>query len=100
MSKSYVIQWKSTINGRTGRGTRVFEFDEAQRLAEELNQEYPDIDHSPAEVATHSQAAPSIQQAPPVQQPRPVEPEPTDSPEAAEDGPQITRDPNPEFSFQ
>ena len=50
MSKMYVIQWKSKVNGRAGRGTKQFEFEEAQELAEELNQEYPDIHHETQEV--------------------------------------------------
>ena len=45
MSKTYVIQWKSKINGRAGRGTRHFSLQEAERLATELNQEYPNIHH-------------------------------------------------------
>ena len=45
MSKRYVIQWKSKNNGRAGRGTKLFERDEARRLAEELNREYPQIEH-------------------------------------------------------
>lgn len=49
MSKSYVIQWKSSINGRAGKGSKVFEFEEAARLAGELNREYPGIHHEPIE---------------------------------------------------
>jgi len=45
MSKTYVIQWKSKVNGRAGKGTKLFDLDEAQELAAELNQEYPDIFH-------------------------------------------------------
>lgn len=45
MSKSYVIQWKSKLNGRAGRGTKLFDWDEAVDLAEELNAGYPDIQH-------------------------------------------------------
>ena len=45
MSSTYVIRWKSKVNGRAGRGTKCFEREEAQRLAEELNQEYPQIEH-------------------------------------------------------
>ena len=47
MSKSYVIQWKSKVNGRAGRGTKLFDRVEAERLAAELNREYPDIQHEP-----------------------------------------------------
>lgn len=45
MNNSYVIQWKSKVNGRAGRGTKQFERDEAERLVEELNREYPQIEH-------------------------------------------------------
>lgn len=45
MNNSYVIQWKSKVNGRAGRGTKQFEKPEAERLVEELNREYPQIEH-------------------------------------------------------
>jgi hypothetical protein len=45
MNKTYVIQWKSRVNGRMGRGTKLFELEEAARLAQELNREYPQIEH-------------------------------------------------------
>ena len=46
MSKhSYVIQWKSKVNGRAGRGTKLFAQHEARRLVDELNREYPEIEH-------------------------------------------------------
>ena len=46
MNMSYVIHWKSKVNGRAGRGTKRFEKDEADQLVAELNQEYPDIEHT------------------------------------------------------
>jgi hypothetical protein len=45
MSSKYVIRWKSKVNGRAGRGTKHFERVEAERLVEELNREYPQIEH-------------------------------------------------------
>ena len=45
MRNSYVIQWKSKVNGRAGRGTKVFHHAEAEQLAEELNREHPQIEH-------------------------------------------------------
>ncbi len=45
MSKRYVIQWKSKVNGRAGRGAKLFDRSEAERLVEELNREYPQIHH-------------------------------------------------------
>ncbi|HWD93415.1 MAG TPA: hypothetical protein VG938_13820 [Verrucomicrobiae bacterium] len=45
MNNSYVIQWKSKVNGRAGRGTKRFEKEEVEGLVEELNREYPQIEH-------------------------------------------------------
>jgi hypothetical protein len=45
MRKSYVIRWKSKVNGRIGKGSRQFEREEAEMLAAELNAEYPEIEH-------------------------------------------------------
>ena len=45
MSNKYVIQWKSKVNGRAGRGTKLFERDEGEDLVQELNRDYPDIQH-------------------------------------------------------
>lgn len=50
MNKCYVIQWKSKVNGRAGRGTKLFDKEEAERLVEELNREYPQILHELTEV--------------------------------------------------
>jgi len=46
MNNSYVIEWKSNVNGRAGRGTKRFEKEEVDRLVEELNREYPQIEHT------------------------------------------------------
>ena len=43
--KSYAIYWKSTVTGTMGTGTKRFEKDEAERLAAELNESYPEIEH-------------------------------------------------------
>jgi hypothetical protein len=45
MSNTYVIQWKSKVNGRAGRGTKHFSLEDAERLVDELNHEYPTIHH-------------------------------------------------------
>ena len=50
MNNSYLIQWKSKSNGRAGRGTKRFDKEEADRLVEELNREYPQIDHQAVEM--------------------------------------------------
>jgi hypothetical protein len=44
---SYVIQWRSKVNGRAGKGTKEFDRAEAEQLAKELNKEYPQILHEP-----------------------------------------------------
>lgn len=49
MNKRYVIQWKSRVNGRCGRGTKLFEQEEANNLVEELNREFPQIEHQAVE---------------------------------------------------
>ena len=43
--KTYTIHWKSILNGKIGAGTFLFEKEEAERLAKELNQDYPGIQH-------------------------------------------------------
>jgi len=43
--KTHAIHWKSTVTGTIGTGTKRFEKDEAERLAKELNLNYPDIVH-------------------------------------------------------
>jgi hypothetical protein len=52
MNKKCVIKWKSKVNGRAGRGTKLFDQAEAQRLAEELNREYPQIVHEAVDAAS------------------------------------------------
>ena len=43
--KTHAIHWKSVVSGTMGTGTKLFEKEEAERLATELNEKYPDIDH-------------------------------------------------------
>ncbi len=52
MNNSYVIQWKSNVNGRAGRGSKRFDKDEAERLVTELNHEYPQIQHEAVPAGT------------------------------------------------
>ena len=59
MNNSYVIQWKSKVNGRAGRGTKHFEKDEVDRLVEELNREYPQIEHQAIAVSDETSTAPA-----------------------------------------
>ena len=58
MNNNYVIQWKSKVNGRAGRGTKRFEREEAERLVQELNLEYPEIEHSAIPAADEPVAEP------------------------------------------
>ncbi len=44
-NKTHVIRWKSAMTGGCGIGTKLFELEEAERVASELNEDYPDIDH-------------------------------------------------------
>ena len=43
--QTHAIHWKSTVTGGVGTGTNLFEQEEAERLAAELNESYPEIDH-------------------------------------------------------
>ena len=86
MSKSYVIHWKSSINGRAGKGTKLFDLEEATRLAEELNKGYPGIHHEPVE-------ADFPRGQPPGPEPSEAEPE-----EAAADVAQVKRSRDLAFS--
>ncbi len=61
MKKVYAIQWKSTVNGSRGTGTRFFGKQEAERLAAELNAEYPDIEHE-AVIPAPRAAEPAVDQ--------------------------------------
>ena len=61
--KTHAIHWKSTVTGTVGTGTKLFEQGAAERLAAELNENYPDIDHdavipapSSAELTTRTSA--------------------------------------------
>ena len=53
--KTYAIHWKSSITGSIGTGKKLFEKTEAERLAAELNEDYPDIDHE-AVIPVHAAA--------------------------------------------
>ncbi|HXT11001.1 MAG TPA: hypothetical protein VN873_05505 [Candidatus Angelobacter sp.] len=63
MNNSYVIQWKSKVNGRAGRGTKQFEKDEAERLVDELNREYPQIDHRAIPASQESETIEPVAEA-------------------------------------
>jgi hypothetical protein len=60
MNKSYVIQWKSKVNGRAGRGTKRFGREEADQLVQELNREYPQIEHEVIEACEQPNEEPNV----------------------------------------
>jgi hypothetical protein len=60
--RTHAIHWKCSETGRIGTGTLRFEKEEAERLAIELNEKFPSIDHE----AVITSAEPST--------PEPVEP--------------------------
>ena len=60
--KTYAIQWKSSVSGSTGTGTKRFEKEDAERLATELNEGYPEIDHE-AVIPAPAPAEPAAAQA-------------------------------------
>ncbi len=65
MRKTYVIQWKSKVNGRAGRGTKLFDRSEAERLVGELNREYPQIEHEAIEAPqSHPEEQPATSATP------------------------------------
>ena len=43
--KTHANYWKSAVSGQSGTGKKLFEKEAAERLATELNEDYPDIDH-------------------------------------------------------
>jgi hypothetical protein len=43
--KTHAIRWKCSVTGAVGTGTNRFEKEAAERLATELNERFPDIDH-------------------------------------------------------
>jgi hypothetical protein len=43
--KTYAIHWKSSVTGTVGTGTKRFDKEDAERLAAELNESYPEIHH-------------------------------------------------------
>ena len=60
--KTHAIHWKSTVSGSIGTGTKLFEKEEAERLATELNEKYPDIDHD-AVIPVPPSAEPAVAEA-------------------------------------
>jgi hypothetical protein len=61
--KTYAIHWKSTVTGSIGTGTKLFEKEEAERLATELNVSYPEIEHEAVVPGPPAVALPIIEPA-------------------------------------
>ena len=60
--KTHAIHWESTVSGSIGTGTKLFGKEEAERLARELNEKYPDIDHE-AVIPVPRSAEPAVVEA-------------------------------------
>lgn len=52
----YLIYWVNKTNGRNGRGKKRFTLEEANALCQELNSDYPDMDHTPTPVPDKKEA--------------------------------------------
>jgi len=52
--KTYAIHWKCTLTGTIGTGKKLFEKVEAERLAIELNEDYPNIVHEAVVPVPHA----------------------------------------------
>ena len=59
MKKNYFIQWKSKVNGRAGKGSKLFDREEAENLVDELNREYPQIHHEMVSTGLNGETSPS-----------------------------------------
>jgi hypothetical protein len=57
MKKTYVISWRSRIGPAAGQGKRRFDQAEAERLAEELNREYPGFIHEAVDTLEEEQCS-------------------------------------------
>lgn len=59
MKKTYVIAWRSRIGPAAGQGRKHFARAEAERVAEELNREYPGFIHEAVNTLEEEQPAPT-----------------------------------------
>ena len=58
--RTHAIFWKSVVSGQIKTGTKRFEKEDAERLATELNKDYPGIIHGaviPVPAAVESEVA-------------------------------------------
>lgn len=62
MSKTYVISWRSRSGPAIGQGKKLMEQAEAERLAKELNEDYPEFMHEAVNTGAEScEAAEALQ---------------------------------------
>ena len=57
MEKTYVIKWKLKLGAIYHQSKKLFSREEAEQLAEELNQDHPEFVHEPHMLSSVGQAA-------------------------------------------
>lgn len=72
MNKTYVIHWRSKTNGRIGTGTTRFDREKGEHLVDELNHDYPEIEHRLVNVGNNGETNPIISLPITVPEPEPV----------------------------
>jgi hypothetical protein len=60
MTKTHVIHWRSRANGRSGIGAKFFDRAEAEKLAAELNEDFPEIEHIAFNTQSETAEEPSV----------------------------------------
>ena len=70
MQPTCVIAWKSKSRGSIGQGKTLFTREEAEQVANELNQDHPDFVHEPLDTSSPSNthiAQPEVPEQPPAE---------------------------------
>lgn len=57
MEKNFVIAWKSKSEPRWGQGKKLFTREEAETLADEMNQDYPAFVHEALDLTASAPVA-------------------------------------------
>ena len=60
MRNTYAIAWQAKASGKYGVGSKRFEKAEAERLAGELNHEYPEIYHEVVNASRDNELTPEF----------------------------------------
>jgi hypothetical protein len=63
MERTFVIAWKSKSEPRWGQGKKLFTREEAQALADEMNQDYPGFIHEPFNLSATQVTEPVLEPA-------------------------------------